>query len=214
MMTRFCMPLLIVLGVLVGLSLHTVVNCGDADDPDVCSAVIGFSPFRGSLIAFAYEGRGRIALRHHDYRRAIIDFDQAIHLDPNRASIFRDRGLAHRQNGELELAIADYDQAIALDPRAASPYHNRGLALAASGDLDRAILSYNTAIRLAPDDAQARVDRGLALLASGRSGEARADFEAALALPGRPDSPAHQLARAKLGELGAPRPTHISAPLR
>jgi Flp pilus assembly protein TadD len=214
MMTRFCVPLLIVLGVLVGLSLHTVVNCGDADDPDVCSAVIGFSPFRGSLIALAYEGRGRIALRHNDYKRAIADFDEAIRLNPNRASFFRDRGLAHRQDGELELAIADYDQAIALDPTAASAYRNRGLALAARGDLDRAVLSYNTAIRLAPDDAEARVNRGLALLVRGLTDEARADFEAALALPGGPDSPAHQLARTKLGELGAPRPTHISAPLR
>ena len=212
-MTRLTAPLLIVSGILVGLSLHTVVNCGDANEPDVCSAVIGFSPFRGSLIAFAYEGRGRIALRHGDANRAIADFDQAIHLDPNRAATFRDRGQAHRQNGELELAIADYDQAIALDPKLAASYSERGLALAARGDLDRAILSYNTAIRLAPNDADARVNRGLALLA-GRRAEARADFEAVLALPERPDGAAHQLARAKLTELGEPRPTNISAPLQ
>ncbi|WFU39307.1 tetratricopeptide repeat protein [Bradyrhizobium sp. CB82] len=213
-MTRLTAPLLIVSGILVGLSLHTVVNCGDANEPDVCSAVIGFSPFCGSLIAFAYEGRGRIALRHGDAKRAVADFDQAIHLDPNRAATFRDRGQAHRQNGELDLAIADYNQAIALDPKLAASYSERGLALAARGDLDRAILSYNTAIRLAPNDAGTRVNRGLAFLASGRAEEARADFEAVLALPERPDGAAHQLARAKLGELGEPRPTNISAPLR
>jgi tetratricopeptide (TPR) repeat protein len=203
--------MLIILGVLVGLSLHTVVNCGDADDPDVCSAVIGFSPLRGSMIAFAYEGRGRIAMRHHDYKRAIADFDEAVRLNPNRASMFRDRGLAHQKNDEPELAIADYDQAIAIDPKAAGPYYNRGLALAAKGDLDRAILSYNTAIRLTPSDTDARLHRGLAFLARGQVEDARADFEAVLALP---DSPAHQFARAKLGELGASRPTHISAPLQ
>src|SRR5262245_36398865 len=106
MMRRLIAPLLIVSGVLAGLSLRTVVNCGDAGEPNVCSAVIGFSPFRGSLIAFAYEGRGRIAMRHGDYRTAIADFDQAIRLDPNRAALFRHRGLAHRQRGELELAVA------------------------------------------------------------------------------------------------------------
>jgi len=214
MMTRLAVPILIVLGVLAGLSMHTVVNCGDADDPDICSAVIGFSPLRGSLIAFAFEGRGRIALRHGDARTAMADFDQAIRLNPNQASIYRDRGLARQQNGELDAAIADYDQAIALDPKSAAPYSNRGKALAAKGDLDRAILSYNTAIRLAPNDPDARVNRGLALLASGRTDDARADFEAVLALPERPDGAAHQLARAKLGELGEPRPTNISAPLR
>ena len=210
-MTRLAAPLLIVFGVLVGLSLHTVVNCGDADDPDVCSAVIGFSPLRGSLIAFAYEGRGRIAMRHGDSKMAIADFNEAIRLNPNRAAVFRDRGLARQQNGELDGAIADYDQAIALDPKLAAPYANRGIALAAKGDLDRAILSYNTAIRLAPSNAESRVNRGLALametLATDDAEiEARADFEAALALPDGKDGWAHTTARTRLADLADAKP--------
>ena len=206
--------MLIVLGVLVGLSTHTVVNCGDEDDPDICSAVIGFSPFRGSLIAFAFEGRGRIALRHGDHRRALADFNEAIHLNPNRASLYRERALAYRQNGEVELAIADFDEAIALDPKFAAPYHERGLVLAAKGDLDRAILSYSTAVRLDPSDAQARLDRGLAFLARGQADDARADFEAALALPHGKDSRARDAARAKLAELSRAGPTQVSTPRR
>ncbi|WP_027516374.1 tetratricopeptide repeat protein [Bradyrhizobium sp. WSM1417] len=213
-MTKAAVPLLIVVGVLIGLSTHTVVNCGDEDEPDICSAVIGFSPLRGSLIAFAYEGRGRIALRHGDWRRAIADFDEAIHLNPNRATLYRDRALARRQNGELELAIEDYDEAIAHDPRHAAPYHQRGLALAAAGDLDRAILSYNTAVRLDPSDAQPRLDRGLAFLARGQANEARADFEAALALPAGKDARTHDAARAKLAELASAEPTRLAAPGR
>jgi tetratricopeptide (TPR) repeat protein len=213
-MTKAAVPLLIVLGVLIGLSTHTVVNCGDEDDPDICSAVIGFSPLRGSLIAFAYEGRGRIALRHGDWRRAIADFGEAIHLNPNRASLYRDRALARRQNGDLELAIEDYDEAIAHDPRHAGPYHQRGLALAATGDLDRAILSYNTAVRVDPSDAQSRLDRGLAFLARGQADEARADFEAALALPAGKDAHTRDAARAKLAELASAEPTRLAAPGR
>ncbi|SFP45545.1 TPR repeat-containing protein [Bradyrhizobium sp. Ghvi] len=213
-MTRAAVPLLIVLGVAIGLSTHTVVNCGDEDEPDICSAVIGFSPLRGSLIAFAYEGRGRIALRHGDNGRAIADFNEAIHLNPNRASLYRDRAQAYRQNGELDLAIADYDEAIALDPRPAMPYRERGLALAAKGDLDRAILSYSTAVRLDPTDAQARLDRGLAFLARGQVDDARADFEAALALPPGKDGRVHDTARAKLAELTRAEPTEVSTPQR
>src|SRR6266702_4684544 len=206
-MTRAAVPLLIVLGVLVGLSTHTVVNCGDEDEPDICSAVIGFSPFRGSLIAFAYEGRGRIALRHGNPRRAIADFNEAIHLNRNRAQ-------AYRQNGEPELAIADYDEAIALDPKLAAPYHERGLALAAKGDLDRAILSYSTAVRLEPSDAQVRLDRGLAFLARGQADDARADFEASPTLPPGKDVRTRDAARAKLAELSAAEPAPVSAPRR
>ncbi len=206
--------MLIVLGVLIGLSTHTVVNCGDEDDPDVCAAVIAFSPFRGSLIAFAYEGRGRIALRHGDWRRAIADFSEAIQLNPNRASLYRDRALARRQNGEPELAIEDYDEAIAHDPRLAAPYHQRGLALADTGDLDRAILSYSTAIRLDPTDAQARLDRGLAFLARGLADDARADFEAALSLPAGKDLRTRETARARLAELSGAEPGPVSVPNR
>jgi tetratricopeptide (TPR) repeat protein len=213
-MTKTAVPLLIVLGVLVGLSTHTVVNCGDEDEPDICSAVIGFSPLRGSLIAFAYEGRGRIAMRHGDLRRAIADFDEAIHLNPNRAQLYRDRALARRQNGDLALAIEDYDEAIAHDPRLAAPYHQRGLALAATGDLDRAILSYNTAVRLDPSDPQARLDRGLTFLARGQADDARADFEAALALPAGKDARTREAARAKLAELTSAEPSQVSAPRR
>jgi len=210
-MTKAAVPLLIVLGVLIGLSTHTVVNCGDEDEPDICSAVIGFSPLRGSLIAFAYEGRGRIALRHGDWRRAIADFDEAIHLNPNRATLYRDRAQARRQNGDLELAIEDYDEAIAHNPKLAAPYHERGLALAGTGDLDRAILSYNTAIRLDPSDAQARLDRGLAFLARGQADDARADFEAALSLPAGKDANTRDAARARLAEIASAEPAQVSA---
>jgi tetratricopeptide (TPR) repeat protein len=211
-MTRAAAPVLIILGILVGLSTHVVVNCGDADDPDICSAVIGFSPFHGSLLAFAYEGRGKIALRHGDWQRAIADFDAAIRLNPNRAALYRDRGLARRQSGETRLAVADYDEAIALDPKPAAPYHERGLALVANGDLDRAILSYTTALRLAPSDAEVRLDRGLAYLAHGQAGEARADFEATLALSSGSNDHARQIARARLAELSSAGPTRVSAP--
>ncbi|WP_249794805.1 tetratricopeptide repeat protein [Bradyrhizobium monzae] len=213
-MTRVAVSLLIVLGVAIGLSTHTVVNCGDEDEPDICSAVIGFSPFRGSLIAFAYEGRGRIALRHGDNGRAIADFNEAIHLNPNRASLYRDRAQAYRQNGELSLAIADFDEAIALDPKPALPYHERGLALAAMGDLDRAILSYSTAVRLDPTDARARLDRGLAFLARGQADDARADFEAAVVLPPGKDARIRDAARAKLAEVAHGEPTQVSTPRR
>lgn len=204
--------MLIVLGVLLGLSTHTAVHCGDEDDPDICAAVIAFSPLRGSLIAFAYEGRGRIALRHGDWPRAIADFSEAIHLNPNRASLYRDRALAHRRNGEPELAVADYDAAIAHDPRPAAPYHQRGLALVDTGDLDRAILSLSTAIRLDPADAQARLDRGLAYLARGQVDDARADFEAALALPAVKDLRTRETAQARLAELASAEPGPVVVP--
>src|SRR4051794_9961633 len=90
----------VIAGVGIGLALAAVNNCRTWGDPGVCSAVINWSPVRGPMIAFAYEGRARIEMDAKNYKAAIADFDEAINLDPVRASAFRGRGIAHKQNGE------------------------------------------------------------------------------------------------------------------
>src|ERR1700712_2909980 len=93
-------------GIGIGLAFAAVSDCRRWGDPGVCSAVINWSPVRGPMIAFAYEGRARIELDAKNYKAAIADFDEAINLDPVRASAFRGRGIAHKQTGELKLAAA------------------------------------------------------------------------------------------------------------
>ena len=47
---------------------------------------------------------------------AIIDYSQAIKIDPKDADLFLFRGLAHRWKGQYDRAVADFDEAIRLDP--------------------------------------------------------------------------------------------------
>jgi len=133
-------------------------------------------------VAFAYNHRGVAYHVKGDYDRAILDYTQAIALDPNYAVAYTNRGLAYTSNGNGKHAIMDYTQAITLDPRYAQAYTNRGVAYHAVGDYDRAISDYTQAIVLNPRYVKAYIDRGLAYHAKGDDGRALEDVEKACGL--------------------------------
>ncbi len=51
-----------------------------------------------------------------DHREAIVDFDESIRLNPNKALYYHDRGLAKRHIGQVEDAEADFAKAKELEP--------------------------------------------------------------------------------------------------
>jgi tetratricopeptide (TPR) repeat protein len=68
----------------------------------------------------------------------------------DRAIAYNIRGVAHRDQADLDLAIADFSEAIRLNPLLASAYHERGAAHRAKGDHTRAVADQEVAIRLDP----------------------------------------------------------------
>ena len=70
----------------------------------------------------------RLKLRR--YPAAILDYDEAIRLDPNDALAYYNRGYDKGELRRYAAAIADYDEAIRLDPNDAHAYFNRGYAKA------------------------------------------------------------------------------------
>ena len=95
----------------------------------------------------------RLALEHlneGDYPSAIIEFTDAISIDPSNADAYENRGLAYSKNKEYALAVEDYAEAILISPREASYYRDRADNLALLG-LDRlAINDYVEAITYDP----------------------------------------------------------------
>jgi tetratricopeptide (TPR) repeat protein len=99
-----------------------------------------------------------------DNTGAILDYTQAIALDPKCADAYNNRGNAKSALGDNTGAISDYTQAIALNPQDALAYYNRGRAKAllrdkagAFADLEKAkqlfvaqgdMESYQEAIRM------------------------------------------------------------------
>lgn len=57
----------------------------------------------------------------------------------NRVAAYTNRGMAYRENHQLELAIADYSEAIRLESTYTAALVNRGIAYRDRGDYDLAI---------------------------------------------------------------------------
>ncbi len=94
----------------------------DAEPVDETQARIDaeLAPYRqnledGSLtreaLARRFNDEGRQALQQADYGRAVLKFSVAVHLDPNFAGAYSNRGTAHQRQDETELAAQDFEKA-------------------------------------------------------------------------------------------------------
>ena len=77
-------------------------------------------------------------LEQEQYTQKILDYDEAIRLDPQDAVAYNHRGAAYNKLGQHQRAIEDYDEAIRLNPQYADYYFNRGYAYQALGRNEQA----------------------------------------------------------------------------
>ena len=66
--------------------------------------------------AETYLNSGNMFYNKADFDRALMDYDQAILLDPTLAEAYNNRGYVHFVKGNKEQAIADFESALKLDP--------------------------------------------------------------------------------------------------
>lgn len=118
----------------------------------------------------------------NDYAGKIADYTEAIHLNPQYAIAYNNRGLARYNIGDLNGAIADYNEAIRLDPKLAETYNRWGLARYNQKDWEGAIADYTEAIRLNPQYAIAFNRRGVAYYTKGDLDRAISDYTEAIRL--------------------------------
>ena len=135
-----------------------------------------------NLSAQAWFSVGYLLHQDKDLENSIGAYDRAIHLKPDFAEAFNNRGNAKADSGEYAAAIADYDKAIHLKPDLAKAFNNRGASQAALKHYGAAIADCDTAIRLDPDLVTAFNNRGNAKADSGEYAAAVADFDKAINL--------------------------------
>jgi len=73
------------------------------------------------------------------YDQALQEFNEALKLKPNDASLYDYRGMAYRCKGQDEKAIQDFNKAMELDPKFARAYRNRGMVYFDKGDFDKSL---------------------------------------------------------------------------
>jgi len=112
--------------------------------------------------ARGYNNRGFEYYHQGDYTQAILDYDQAITLDPKYADAYNNRGIYFMHQSNPTQAIADFDQAIKENPKDFQAYYNRGMIYHNLGQLSQAIKDYSKAIELNPNTMQAYNNRAVA----------------------------------------------------
>lgn len=142
--------------------------------------------FKRLRTAKEYIERGETSLLKSDWDNAILDFEEALNLEPGNSDAYRHRGMTNYKMGDFKSAIKDYNQAIKLDPKNSDLFLNRGILIAESGDTDNAIKDFTEAIRLNPTNQLAFHMRALAYGESWFDGEsidkALEDYEEAIRL--------------------------------
>jgi tetratricopeptide (TPR) repeat protein len=112
-----------------------------------CTAAIQSGRWSGKHLAWAFFNRGNAYAEKNDNDRAIVEYSEAIRLDPKFTVAFTNRGNAYMAKKEYDRAIADYDRSIRIKPTA-NAYANRAVAYGRSGDQEKAIADLRKALSL------------------------------------------------------------------
>ncbi len=102
-----------------------------------------------------YNERGMTHSERDQWDLAIVDFSEAIKLDPSESTYYFNRGSAYGSAGKFEESIADFNKAIELETdnkHLAQNYTNRGISNYALGRLDEAIADFSSAVELNPEE--------------------------------------------------------------
>jgi tetratricopeptide (TPR) repeat protein len=129
-----------------------------------------------------YLDLGRARQSKGDLDGAILDYNQALDLDPKDVGARYRRGLVRQAKGDLTGAIADFTQVIGLDPNMAEAYSNRAFIKQGQGDTDGAIADYNQALLINPKIAAAYYNEGLIEVQQGYLDGALIDYDHAIDL--------------------------------
>jgi Flp pilus assembly protein TadD len=119
---------------------------------------------------------------------ALAAFDGALARAPGREVSLSEAGLVAQHAGRLDDAVHYWRRAVAVNPRRAHFHRRLAEALSDRGEKEGALAECRRALELNPADTDARLIQVACLLETGRRAEARAAFEALMALgPPRKD---------------------------
>jgi tetratricopeptide (TPR) repeat protein len=147
---------------------------------DGCTAVIRSNQDPPQKLATAFDNRGVAYRLKGDYDHALLDYEQAIRLNPDNANAYNNLGVIYRIEGDYERAIASYDEAIWLkNSDFPAAFYNRASAYADKTEYDRALADFDVVMRFNAKNALALYARGLTLLKKGDGEAGKADIAAA-----------------------------------
>ena len=132
--------------------------------------------------ASAHSQKGHQYLRSRQYDKAIVEYSEAIQLNPNNNVYYYNRGLCYMHTGNEDAAIQDFNRSIELGNDNVIVYINIATIYANRRMYDDALNAINTGITAEPDNGEAYYCRGKIFERRGMNIEALEDMKKACAL--------------------------------
>ena len=133
-------------------------------------------------VSILYNILGITLQKKGDFNESILNFNQAINIQPNFVQAHNNLGNVLKDIGKFKEAIISYQQALKLNPNYAEAYSNLGNAFGTLGKFKEAIANHQQALKLNPNYAEAYSNLGNALSELGKFKEAIAYYQQALKL--------------------------------
>ena len=123
-----------------------------------------------------YEFYALEAYRSEEYEEAIKNYDLAINLSSQDASLYNSRGRVKNEMKRYKEAILDFNKAIEMDPEQRHAFYDRGIAHYNLQWYEASIIDLNEVIEMNPDHTEAYTLRARAKHKMEQYNEAIADY--------------------------------------
>ncbi|XP_078601975.1 uncharacterized protein LOC144876496 isoform X1 [Branchiostoma floridae x Branchiostoma japonicum] len=130
----------------------------------------------------AYRSRAEVYRKQDDYTSAIVNYTQAIKLQPDDHEAYYYRAEMYEKKGDMLLALEDFAQATRLMPSRTEAVMKHGLYYFNNGNWIGAVNDFTALLQQEPNNAIARTYRGRAYAQQGHYSSAVEDLSAAIHL--------------------------------
>lgn len=127
-----------------------------------------------------YNNRGMFLQREGKYEKAIINFTQALQVEPKYFVALTNRGFSQLELGQPGKAEQDFTSSLAIQKEQPTVYSLRGTARLDQGNVNAAIQDYKTVLNYVSENPLARADLGFALYFAKDYAQAAESFDYAL----------------------------------
>jgi tetratricopeptide (TPR) repeat protein len=160
--------------------LEEMKPCESGDDAAAravaCTQLITSGKLQGRALGAAYVFRGKAQAQRNEIKAAIIDFSEALKINPLATDALYNRAAAYALSGQTNYALADFAHLLDLAPNDPDTLFYRALIYVNQGKTEAAVQDLSAVLRQRPDDAISRLQRAGLLIALGRNEDAIADL--------------------------------------
>ncbi len=106
-------------------------------------------------LSIAYQQRGFAAMNEQRFQDAILDFSEAIKINPRDARVYEQRAAVEMKITDYDKALADYSEAIKLNPNEVRDYLYRAYIYEIKGDIKNSMADTDRVLKLDHKNQQA-----------------------------------------------------------